>query len=95
MTPSTYRVLCQPDFKSVPFSSNFKSASQAFSIITLYLILLILPHLELRFTKAAQQEQAKAVNRLLAKEVERLEQERLQLKKMLRKQAMHRGVRSE
>ena len=49
---------------------------------------------ELKFTKAAEQEQARAVNRLLSNEVDRLERERIELKKLLRKQAMHRGVRA-
>eukprot|EP00116_Pleurobrachia_bachei_P000801 sb/3461063/ len=49
---------------------------------------------ELRFAKEAEQEQLRAINRLLNAEVERLEKERLELKKILRKQAMHRGVRA-
>ena len=47
--------------------------------------------LELRFAKEAEQEQLRAINRLLNAEVERLEKERLELKKILRKQAIHRG----
>ena len=49
---------------------------------------------ELRFTKAAKDEQLQALNRLLSTEVERLEAERVELKRLLRKQAMHRGVRA-
>ena len=48
---------------------------------------------ELKFTKAAEQEQLRAINRLLSAEVERLERERIEMKKVFRKQAMHRGVR--
>eukprot|EP00794_Sanderia_malayensis_P012922 gene12922-14254_t len=48
----------------------------------------------LRKKKQIKEEQALALNRTLAREVERLEEERLQLKRMLRKQAMHRGERA-
>ncbi|XP_065052482.1 centrosomal protein of 290 kDa-like [Rhopilema esculentum] len=48
----------------------------------------------IRKKKQVKEEQALALNRVLAKEVERLEEERQHLKKMLRKQAMHRGERA-
>lgn len=47
-----------------------------------------------RHKKKVKAEQAVALNRALNKEVERLEEERLQLKRQLRKQAMHRGARA-
>ncbi|XP_078353733.1 centrosomal protein of 290 kDa-like [Oculina patagonica] len=49
---------------------------------------------DVRHKKKVKAEQAVALNRALNKEVERLEEERLQLKRQLRKQAMHRGARA-
>ncbi|XP_020911264.1 centrosomal protein of 290 kDa [Exaiptasia diaphana] len=48
---------------------------------------------EIKHKKKVKAEQAAAMNRVLVKEIERLEDERLKLKKQLRKQAMHRGAR--
>ncbi|KXJ08274.1 Centrosomal protein of 290 kDa, partial [Exaiptasia diaphana] len=49
---------------------------------------------EIKHKKKVKAEQAAAMNRVLVKEIERLEDERLKLKKQLRKQAMHRGARA-
>jgi len=49
---------------------------------------------DVRHKKKVKAEQAIALNRALNKEVERLEEERLQLKRQLRKQALHRGARA-
>jgi len=49
---------------------------------------------DVRHKKKLKAEQAVALNRALTKEIERLEEERLQLKRQLRKQAMHRGARA-
>ncbi|XP_047125642.1 centrosomal protein of 290 kDa isoform X1 [Hydra vulgaris] len=48
----------------------------------------------LRKKKAVKEEQAHSLNRVLQKEIEVLEEERVQLKKALRKQALDRGKRA-
>ncbi|CAB4002084.1 Hypothetical predicted protein, partial [Paramuricea clavata] len=44
--------------------------------------------------KLVKTQQTAALNRVLSKEIERLEEERLELKRKLRKQALHRGQRA-
>ena len=48
----------------------------------------------IRRKKAVKEEQAVALNSVLQREVERLEEERVNLKKALRQQAMERGEKA-
>ncbi|EDO40973.1 predicted protein, partial [Nematostella vectensis] len=48
---------------------------------------------EIKQKRKVKKEQSAALNRVLVKEIERLEEERVNLKKQLRKQALHRGER--
>ncbi|XP_048578634.1 centrosomal protein of 290 kDa isoform X2 [Nematostella vectensis] len=49
---------------------------------------------EIKQKRKVKKEQSAALNRVLVKEIERLEEERVNLKKQLRKQALHRGERA-